>query len=55
MAYGDCDTCVHLDRGDYCLDCDFLERVTFDKYEEASPESQLLAGRRYKSHDMDES
>lgn len=38
MARGDCETCIHYGDDDYCFDCDYFERDTYDKYEEASPE-----------------
>lgn len=38
MAHGDCETCIHYGDDDYCFDCDYFERDTYDKYEEASPE-----------------
>lgn len=38
MAWGDCETCIHYNDDDYCFDCDHFDRITYDKYVEASPE-----------------
>lgn len=38
MARGDCETCIHYNDDDYCFDCDHFDHITYDKYEEASPE-----------------